>query len=293
MIDLFKNNYYRQVGTGSKFSVEFDTISNTTVTHTEESKKAAIELYDLKQGELHLCYSGGIDSEFMVSVFIELGMPFTPVLFKYNNNYNKHDLDYSLKFCESKKLTPLIIDIDFDHFVTSGRLLDVCKKIKTSTWLRSGVCEGISNLDGTVLLGDCEPYVNLDQETLTWNFRIDEHEFAWGNLFKQNGIHGTPYFGSYTPGKFISFLKNQRIQDIVNNKLPGKLGTITSKPIVYNSDNNFNLQPRPKYHGYEEIFNSELYVSGILKEIEKELEQYNNGHYAVEIHKFIKMVTCD
>lgn len=292
MIELFKNNYYRQVGSGSTFSVEFDKMPGTVLNHTEESKKAAIELYDLKQGTLHLCYSGGVDSEFMVSVFIELGIPFTPVLFRFNH-YNQNDLDYSLKFCQAKKLTPLIIDIDFDHFVKSGRLLTVCKQIKTSLWHRAGVCEGVSNLDGTVLLGDCEPYVNLDQETMTWNFKIDEHEFAWGNWFEQNSIHGTPYFGSYTPGKFIAFLKNRRIQDIVNNKLPGKLGTISSKFIVYNSDNEFNIQPRPKYHGYESVFDSELYTSGMLKEIEKELEESNNGQYAMEIRSFMKMVTYD
>jgi len=292
MIDLFKNNYYRQVGTGPTFSVEFDKIADTLLNHTEESKKAAAELYDLKQGDLHLCYSGGVDSEFMVSVFIELGIPFTPVLFKFNN-YNKIDLGYALKFCELKNLKPLIIDIDFDSFVTSGRLLELCKKIKTSIWLRAGVCEGISKLDGTVLLGDCEPYVSLDQETMAWNFKIDEHEFAWGNLFVQNGIHGTPYFGSYTPGKFIAFLKNKRIQDIVSNKLPGKLGTVTSKSIVYNSNNNFNIKSRPKFHGYEEVFNGELYTSGLLKEIEEELAQSNNGQYSMEIRNFMKMVTYD
>ena len=87
MIDLVKNNYYRKIGTGSTFSVEFDKMPSATLNHTEESKKAAIELYDLKQGELHLCYSGGVDSEFMLSIFMELGIPFTPVVFKITPNW--------------------------------------------------------------------------------------------------------------------------------------------------------------------------------------------------------------
>jgi hypothetical protein len=290
MIPLFKNNYYRKIGTGKTFSIEFDKMPSSTLNHTEESKKAAIELYDLKQGELHLCYSGGVDSEFMVSVFIELGIPFTPVLLRYNPNYNHHDLEYSLKFCKLKNLNPKIVDIDFNHFVKSGRLLDLCKMIKTSDWRRAGVCEGISKLDGTVILGDCEPYVNLNQETMTWNFAVDEHEFAWGNFYIQHGIHGTPYFGGYTPEKYMSFLYNQRIQDVINNKLPGKLGTATSKVIVYNSNNNFNLEPRSKYHGYEHVYTSELYDTDLFKDIDKELAQYN-GHYAMEIQSFIKTAT--
>ena len=120
---------------------------------------------------------------------------------------------------------------------------------------------------------------------MSWNVKVDEHEFAWGNFYKQHNIHGTPYFGAYTPEKYMSFLYNQRIQDVINNRLPGKLGTATSKVIVYNSDNNFNLESRPKYHGYEPIVENEF-----LKEIEKEIEQFA-GHYSMEVHSFIKMIT--
>lgn len=285
MIDLVKNNYYRKIGSGADFSVEFDRMPSTTLNHTEESKKAAIELYDLKQGTLHLCYSGGVDSEFMLSIFMELGIPFVPVVFKIAPDINNHDLEYCTNFCESKNLKPKIVDIDFDHFLKSGKLLDVCKEIKTNIWIRAGLCEGLKKLDGTILLGDCEPYVGLDQQTMAWNLKVDEHEFAWGNFYKQHGIHGTPYFGAYTPEKYMAFLYNQRIQDIINNRLPGKLGTSTSKVIVYNSDNNFNLELRPKYHGYEFVGENEL-----LKEIEKEIEHFN-GHYSIEVHSFIKKLT--
>jgi len=291
MIPIFKNNYYRKIGSGKTFSIEFDKMPSTTLNHTEESKKAAIELYDLKQGELHLCYRCGVDSEFMLSIFMELGIPFIPVIFQYSPNYNYHDLEYALNFCRLKNLTPKIIDIDFDHFAKSGRLLDVCKQIKSNTWLRSGVCEGISKLDGTVILSEGEPWVTLDKETMDWNIRFDEHDFSWGNFYMENGIYGTPYFGAYTPEKHMSFLYEPIIQDVINNQVPGKLGTISSKVVVYNANNNFNLIARPKYHGYEHIYNSELYNAGLFKEIENELSQNNNGQYFVEIQSFIKKAT--
>ena len=92
MIPLSKNNYIRQSGSGTTFNIEIDPLPTSFDSYFVESCRAAEEIYNLKQGKLHLMYSGGIDSEFMLSVFLHMKMDFVPVIVQLNPNYNTHTI---------------------------------------------------------------------------------------------------------------------------------------------------------------------------------------------------------
>jgi hypothetical protein len=267
MIPLSKNNYIRRSGNGPTFNIEIDPLPSSFDSYFVESCRAAEEIYDLKQGKLHLMYSGGVDSEFMVSVFHHLGIDFTPVIVQLNPNYNTHDMKFAFDFCVAKGLNPTVIDINYDKFVTSGKMLEISLDIGCCLPHYSTTVYGISKIDGTVLLGDGEPYINNDNGT--WNGEIFEYDYAVPNYFKKYNIPGTPHFNRYTPQMMASFLNDQRMKDLANNLLPGKLGSNSSKWVIYNNQSGLELAERPKYHGMEIIETKEIFQHEDFKTLEK------------------------
>jgi hypothetical protein len=293
MIPLYKNNYLRVSGHAETFAVDIDPLPKNPKNYYQESCKAAEEIYDLKQGPLHILYSGGIDSEYCLSVFLSLGMDVTPVIIKLNPGYNNHDTKYAFKFCESKNIKPLILDIDFDNFVASGKMSDITKEIRASTFGRAPVAYAAGLLDGTVILGDGEPYIKLDKETGIWNLEIDEHDFSVYNYFTKHGIHGTTHFNRWTPEMFVSFMLDPRMAELANNRHPGKISSNTSRYIIYNRHSNFNLEERHKFHGFETIHQYEIF-NKTYRSIFEELYEYGktcDGFVKINYQEFIKGLT--
>ncbi len=287
MINTYKSNYLQLFGHGSDFTIKVNDLPKTFDNYYVESCRAAEHIYANRTGKLHLLYSGGIDSEYMVSVFLDLKMDIVPVIIKLNNNYNEHDIQNAFRFCESKNINPLIVDIDFDDFVMSGKLLNITQQIKSSQYQYAVTAYVAGLLDGTVLIGEGEPYIKLNDISHRWDIIIYEYEQAIDNYFKQQGIYGTPYFNRYSSEMFLSFLNDDRCKELASNLVPGKLSSFSSKYIVYNRHSNFNLKSRSKYHGYEIIERSEIFNHDAFKEIEKFSKNYN-GEYSVDYFEFMK-----
>jgi hypothetical protein len=282
---ISKNNYIRASGTGNDFTVTVDSLPVKFDNYYLESCKAAEEIYNLKQGKLYLMYSGGVDSEYALNVFLSMGMDVTPVIVRMNPYYNAHDFKYASDFCDSKNLKPLIIDIDLKEFVKSGKILDIARSIKSSVYHYSTTAYAIGQLDGTVICGDGEPYIN--NQNGVWNVTMYEFDYALVNYYKDNNIYGTPHFNRYSPEMMISFLSTNRMKELAENKHPGKLGSNSSKGIIYNEVSNFNLPIRPKYHGFELIEASEIFNHEIFKEFDK--LPWTGVHHE-EYYSFIKRV---
>jgi hypothetical protein len=285
IIPLTKNNYLCPSGTGDTFTVSFNPLPKQYNNYFIESCKAAKEVYDLKQGKLHMLYSGGVDSEYALNVFLSLGMDITPVIINLNKNYNDFDIKYAIDFCNKKNITPLIINLDFDQFVKSGKFLEVSKICRSKLYHMAATAYVAEQLEGTVLLGDGEPYIKNDNGD--WNIHIDEHDFAVWNYFVVKEIYGTIHFNRYTPEMLLSFLSDQRFVELARNQVPGKLGSNSSKFIIYNRDSNFNLKERPKYHGYEKIETSEIFQHDAFRELEIIGKDWN-GVYSKNYFEFIK-----
>jgi hypothetical protein len=263
MISLSKNNYIRQT---EPWGIEYDPLPSTFDNYFIESCRAAEEIYDLKQGKLHLMYSGGIDSEFMLSVFLHMKMDFVPVIVQLNPNYNTHDTDYAFDFCVSRGLNPKIIDINYDRFVRSGKMLDISLDMKCCVPHYSTTIYGVSQLDDTVLMGDGEPCISLIDGR--WQLSIFEFDYSPPNYFHKHGIHGTPHFNRYTPQMMASFLNDQRMRDLAAGKFPGKLDSNSSKWIVYNNQSGLGLVERKKYNGLELVETHDIFQHEDFKTLE-------------------------
>ena len=285
MIPLSKNNYIQHSGTGSAFAIKLDLLPHAT-NYYKESMLAAEEIFSLKQGPLYVMYSGGIDSEFALSVFLELGINVVPVVIRMGD-YNAHDIKYALDFCQARNINPKIIDINFDEFVTSEKILDIALESRSMVYHRPVTAYVAANLDGTVILGDGEPYIRLNHQTNTWNLEIDEHDFAVCNYLVDRQIPCVPHFNRYRPGMMASYMLDIRMQELADHKHLGKLGSNSSKAYMYNRHSPFTLEERQKYTGYEKIEQCEIFKHPVILQLAEQCKGYN-GLVSFDYHKFIR-----
>ncbi len=209
-----------------------------------------------KQGNLFLCYSGGLDSEYVLAVFKSLGMPITPIIMR--TQYNDHETQYAFKYCDENSITPVVIDLDYDKFVESGEFLKIATEYKIAAYQLPSNLWLTTQIDGTVITGDSDPHLFLHNDN---KWYVDEIEpvYAQFEFFKRNNIHGTPFFLSYTSEQYFAFLTDPTMVALARNHIPGKTGSYSSKVHVYNNQNRFKLEQRVKKHGYELVEQSPIF----------------------------------
>jgi len=254
-MNLLHDNYITSSGSGSTWNVEITGPSRPTKSYYEETVIAAEMVWAQKQGELHLCYSGGLDSEYVLSVFRTLGMPIRPVIMC--TQYNHLETRYAFKYCEENSITPIVINLDYDNFIESGKFLEIATETQCSAYQYIANMWLTSQLDGTVITGDSDPHLFLENNK--WFVDEIEPTYTQFDYFKKHNIHGTPFFLSYTAEQYLSFLADPTIQRLANNEIPGKTGSYSSKVHVYNNQNKFQLEQRTKLTGYELVEKSDIF----------------------------------
>jgi len=262
-MNFLHNDYMRSSGAGDTWNVEIDPATRPVKTYFEEACIAAEMIWAQKQGQLYVTYSGGLDSEFVLSVFLHMGMDIKPVIMNLNTDdgisYNSFESKYAYDYCDSKNIKPIVFDLNFDEFVRSGQMLSIAEPIKCSSISLPASMWLVSQLDGTVMTGNDPPHLKLNQTDNKWYLDEEELIHTQFRYWKNNNVEGTPFFLSYTPELMLSFLVDPTIEKLANHGFPGKLGTNSSKVHVFNNGNDFNLVQRTKRTGYEMIFRSEIF----------------------------------
>lgn len=246
---LLYNDYMRSSGNGPTWSVEIDPPTRSVKSYFEETKIACGLIYEQRTAPLQLCYSGGLDSEYVLSTLLYLGIPVE--VFIMNTQYNYHETKYAFKFCESKNITPTIVDLDYDKFVESGKLIEIAESMCCAQWQIPANMWLVEQLTGTVIIGNDPPHMKLNKEDNLWYLDEEEVIHSQFNFWRNRDILGTPFLLSYTPELMLSFLLDPTMEKLANHGFPGKLGTNSTKVHVFNRDSNFNLEQRVKQHGYE------------------------------------------
>jgi hypothetical protein len=286
-MNFLKDNYLRTSGSGATFHVEIDSPTDKNANFHTTCIDVAEQVYQSREGKLYLMYSGGVDSEYILNLFLSLGIDIIPVIIRLTPFYNDHDVKYAFDFCESKNLKPIVVDLNFDDFVKSGRIVDIATEFKIGAYQLPSTFSCLDQLDGTVVMGSHgPPHMILDQKNNTW--MVDEIEPLHTVLqyFKKNKIVGCPYFLVHTPEQYLSFLQHPIMQDLANHKFLGKLGNNSTKGLVYNDVSGFDLVARQKYTGYENIENSEIFNHPNLKIFEEFKNQWW-GTYQEPYHNLI------
>lgn len=266
-MELIHNNYMRGYDNGNMWRVEIDPPHIIPKSYYEEACKAAEIIWSQKQGELHVLYSGGMDSEYVISVFKSLGMNVIPVIMKLKSKtgyYNKHDLDYAFKFCTNTNLSYQTYELDFDKFIKSGEALSIINSCQCSRYEMAASMWLASQVNGTVITGNDPPTVL----GMPFGYCLEELEVSHSQLtyWRNNNIEGTPFFLEYTPEMLLSFLQDtaiikfvqQPIDYVYKNRSFNAISTDTVKVSVFNNQDKFVIEPRTKYTGYETIQTSAI-----------------------------------
>lgn len=273
-MNLLHNNYIKTSGNGPTWHVDIASASRPIKTYFEETSIVAQMIWEQKSSPLYLCYSGGLDSEYVLGVFSTLGMPIRPVIMK--TQYNYPETKYAFKYCEERNINPIVIDLDYDKFIESGEFLEIATQTKCSAYQYIANMWLTSQIDGTVITGDSNPHMFLDNNK--WYIDEIEPTYTQFDYFKQNNIEGTPFFLSYTAEQYLSFLVDPTMKKLANNEIPGKTGSYSSKVHVYNNQNKFQLEQRTKLTGYELVEKSEIFNHPDMKTVNSWKDKWWGSH---------------
>ena len=282
-MQLIDNNYLRSSGNGPTWTVEIDPPRRPVRSYYEETLIAAEMLWERKRGKLQLCYSGGLDSEYVLSILLKFGMTVEVVIMR--TQYNYHETQYAFKFCEAKNITPTVIDLDYDKFVESGKLLEIAESIKCAVFQIPCNMWLASQLDGTVITGNDPPHLTLNSKDNLWYLNEDEYGHSQLSYWQKYGLDGTPFFLSYTPEQLLAFLVDPAIKKLANHGFPGRLGTNSTKVEVFNRGTGFNLEQRTKQNGYEHVETSPIFqhpdIQTVISWKDKWLGSSDHEYHAV------------
>jgi hypothetical protein len=164
----------------------------------------------------------------------------------------------------------------------------IARSMNCSKYHYAATARAIGSINGTVLCGDGEPYIRLDPETKRWNIMIHEYEYGLTNFYRLHNLAGTPHFNRYTKEMYYSFLLDARMQELANNQVPGKTSSFSSKWIIYNRHSGFNLEERPKYHGYERVEMSPIFQHESFERLKQEMTPAMDGDWVMDYFTFIE-----
>lgn len=194
----------------SKLPIEIELAIPSSINFNfEQASDATANLIASKFDNLHLCLSGGMDSEYVALVLLRNKIPFTPVLLKLDDNLE--ELWYAKHFCYRQNIKPLVLDYSGQY----NKLLRTIFKYSNAASLGPGIsffphviADYLEPLNGSLITGygDAVAYGDPlnDYNTITNNdVEIEAHDFYLDLNFGDKHPGG---FFSYTPDMFFSHI---------------------------------------------------------------------------------------
>lgn len=258
-----------------KFFINYGKIETRPVSFRQAAIDSATEISKRckKINKIPLIlYSGSIDSELIVAAFITAEVEFVVGHMKYMPYYNQHETQYVHKFCGNYKLQLQEFEVDaIKYLQTAQTMLDAAADnarqielqfITTMTDTIKNKYYPVSNHPGVMLYrGDADL-----NEPSKWYWKDYEHLASFYFHCMRKQLEACPSFFHWSPEIILAFLLDPLIDDLVSNRIYGKISIRTSTlPLYLNAFPEFNFETRPKYRGFE-------YMSKhLINEINKKL----------------------
>jgi len=237
------------------------TLNINTSTITEPVKSYKEELYnnarlmrDYHVGTFDVLLSGGIDSEVVVRTFKDLMIPHDTYIFKYENNINYKDVTSAVEIATCLNIPYKIIDFNLEKFF-EAEAYDVFQK---SGCIRAGRLPHIKffdYIDNIPVMGDAEPYwsrvLQRDySQKSNWIFPLNEANHNSSMYLQSIGRPNVCDWYEFNPNLVKAFNELPLIQDLINDKLPGKLSCWTSRTPIH-TEIWPDIKHKHKLTGYE------------------------------------------
>jgi hypothetical protein len=208
--------------------------------------------------DLTLFMSGGMDSEIALKAFLSAGLRPKLVTVRFPNGGNDHDIGPMLKMVQAMGLQCKIIDFDIEKFVESGECYEVAKRYQAYSLYQQmllRIAEGYAAPMITIDEVELEKVPSIDWDTgkskMQWIFlKKEDQDGVWRRFNDKTGIPALNNFYTYSPESMLSFLDLPTVDNLINDRIPGKLGWTSSKMQIY-AHTGFQFRPRPKFTGVE------------------------------------------
>lgn len=211
---------------------------------------------DAHKRPVYVLLSGGLDSEVTAKAFVEAGIDFQPITFRFPNKLNEHELVYVRKFCDRHGLEPQYYDLDIKSWATSQEAKELFvnsqahfyemvphMKLLDVIWHKYG---------GMPVMGNGDLF--MEQTETGWQYIEFEYILAWFRHAIHSKILGGIGFFQHTPEMTLAALRDPQMEkigfgtDVTANTLlkDGRM----AKYVMYRKHWP-DLERRPKFNGGE------------------------------------------
>jgi len=216
------NNYIKHGWDKGKFWIKYGRCEREPLSFRDECIIAADKIYNSTEKKILIHYSGGIDSEVVCRSFLEAKRSFEVCIWRYNDNLNKHDIDYAFKFCKKYDIKYNVIDIDIIEFLNQD--------MPNHNWWTNLAVHMIKQNDGYQILAD--GHVNFNHDPMNAIFippvllhtrfyqgeeleaktyaLVTESQYPYIESYMEEGCSGLFH---YTPELMLSAIKDDYIQN--------------------------------------------------------------------------------
>ena len=285
-----------------KFFCQYSKCDRVPENFKRECIRTALEVFGqamtLKRTP-YIFLSGGLDSEVVVKAFLDAGLEFKTISFRFINGLSSHEEFYIDTFVNVHGLDHSYYDID-SHWLLSKEASMFCEQ---STCIRSEMLPHMKlmkhvwdDLTGFPILGNGDLYVSKeiskqwllkDRSLPKYEWMYIEYEFivAWFRFAIANNILGSIGFFQHNPYIVLSMIKEPIMQQCITDELVYKLSSRSTKTVVYKKYWR-DLMNRTKFGGSEQI-------TGLCVDLNRKLFNmyYSGNKWTVPIKEFEKLLS--
>jgi hypothetical protein len=244
---MFHNNWLEWSYNSKKYSPKLTPVSNLSIqlnktvhlpvkSHFESLKDNARLTRDFFSGELDLFFSGGVASQVMLYSYLEARIPVNIYIARYKNNLNARDYNTATRICQSMGLPFNTIDIDLEQFFENDAE-SIFKKtycVDTNNLL---IIKMLEYSNGVPVIANKEPYIfrpalSYDKK-IDWNLKIFDDNLSVAGYLSQNNRQSIPNWFFYSPEVLLSTFDTSVVNDIMNDKIYGKMSLLSSRCNIY------------------------------------------------------------
>ena len=251
------------------FNVIFDIKTPVMDLSFDAAADYTAKLIAEKYKNLHLCLSGGLDSEFVAKVLCRNHIHFTPIIFL---PFADSETWYALKFCDENRLEPKILNFPTDSLILA--IFKKATKLKVpvdESLVPSIILESIGDPTAKILTGYGEPFNNSKYyEKMGSVLEISDHDF-YLNL-EYDDLHPGSFL-TYTPEVFKAIVRDIDCE-LDTQTAKSKLYTILPRTKIYTTfkydkfemcqRNNYLNNIDLKFHRHQKLKNFRIEKQSLL-----------------------------
>lgn len=268
----FQTNWYTGLNGYKKHTLDLQNKTFTTeIIDQEYSIEESLEICLYKilkeiKTPIEVCYSGGIDSEFILKTCISHKIPCIAItmILQYDDLImNTHDLFYAEKFCRNNNIKQVFFTLNVKEFYKSGEYMEYLKPysiiephVASHFWL-------IKHCNSFPVIAGDWPWVQTHKsEKIISPWRIDYNSYE--RFMNDNKIKGIGNMLSYSYELSYNIAKRQIQNTDVSRGSFAHIHHLKSKLFP-------NLESRLKSYGWEnfpkQVFNILDYKVELIKTI--------------------------